>query len=164
MVSTPVFLSPDLRLPSFILTSLLTLKLRVSAELLSGFLFFFLHLLRSDIFSSVLINSERKRFEDMNKRTFIVAMAIEIPMAFIVLTLLLNGRSDIIFYIAWALFAVAISSIFIFLKKTKDENKKEKLRKKIARSMLFAILGGAAVIICVVVAFVLIYSFEIGIN
>ena len=100
----------------------------------------------------------------MNKRTFIVAMAIEIPMAFIVLTLLLNGRSDIIFYIAWALFAVAISSIFIFLKKTKDENKKEKLRKKIARSMLFAILGGAAVIICVVVAFVLIYSFEIGIN
>ena len=90
----------------------------------------------------------------MNKRTFIVAMAIEIPMAFVVLTLLLNGRSDIIFYIAWALFAVAISSIFIFLKKTKDEDKKEKLRKKIARSMLFAILGGAAVIICVVVKLV----------
>ena len=100
----------------------------------------------------------------MNKRTFTVAMAIEIPMAFIVLTLLLNGRSDIIFYIAWALFAVAVSSIFIFLKKTKDEDKKEKLRRKIALSMLFAILGGAAVIICVVLAFVIIYSLGIGLN
>ena len=64
----------------------------------------------------------------MDKKTFIIAMAIEIPIAFIMLTLLLNGRSDVIFYIAWAAFAAAVLSLFLVLKKIKDEAKKEKIR------------------------------------
>lgn len=98
----------------------------------------------------------------MNKRNFAIAMAIEIPVAFVVLTLLLNNQSDIIFYIAWALFAVAVLSLFVFLKREKDETKKEKLRKKIALSFLISIIGGAAVIVCVVLAFIIIFSLEMG--
>ena len=98
----------------------------------------------------------------MNKRNFAIAMAIEIPIAFVVLTLLLNNMSDWVFYVAWAIFAVVVSSLFVFLKKQKDETKKEKLRKKIALSFLISILGGAAVIVCVVLFFVIAYSLEMG--
>ena len=56
----------------------------------------------------------------MNKKTFAIAMAIEIPIAFVVLTLLLNNMSDWVFYVAWAIFAVVVSSLFVFLKKQKD--------------------------------------------
>ena len=98
----------------------------------------------------------------MDKRTFIIASAVEIPIAFIVLTLLLNGRSNAIFFVAWAIFAIVIASIFVFLKKEKDETKKEKLRKKIALSMLIFIIGGAAVIISVVLFFLIVYSIEMG--
>ena len=98
----------------------------------------------------------------MDKRTFIIAMAIEIPVAFVVLTLLLNNMSDWVFYTAWALFAVGVFSIFAFLKKEKDEEKKEKLRKKIARTIFISILGGAVIIVCVVLTFVVFYSIEAG--
>ena len=98
----------------------------------------------------------------MDKRTFAVAMAIEIPVAFVVLSLLLNGRSNAIFYIAWAIFAVVVSLVFVFIKKEKDEAKKEKLRKKTALSFLIFILGGAAVVVCVVLFFLIAYFFEVG--
>ena len=98
----------------------------------------------------------------MNKRNFAIAMAIEVPIAFVVLTLLLNNMSDWIFYVAWAIFAVVVSALFVFLKREKDETKKEKLRRKIALSMLISIIGGAVVVFCVVLFFVIAYSFEAG--
>ena len=98
----------------------------------------------------------------MDKRTFAVLMAIEIPVAFIVLSLLLNGRSNIIFYIAWAIFAAVALSVFLFIKKEKDETKKEKLRKKIALSFLIFILGGAAVVVGVILFFFIVFSSGTG--
>ena len=90
----------------------------------------------------------------MSKRNFIIASAIEIPIGFIVLTLLLNGSDDIVFYIAWALYAAAVLSVFIFLKKTKDEAKKEKIRRKISIILLaFIIIGALTVAALVAVLF-----------
>ena len=98
----------------------------------------------------------------MDKRTFAIAMAIEIPVAFVVLSLLLNGRSNITFYIAWAIFALVVSLLFVFIKKEKDETKKEKLRRKIALSMLISIIGGAVIVVGVVLFFVIAYSLGAG--
>ena len=90
----------------------------------------------------------------MSKRNFIIASAIEIPIGFIVLTLLLNGSDDIVFYIAWALYAAAVLSVFMILKKTKDEDKKEKIRRKISIILLaFIIIGALTVAALVTVLF-----------
>ena len=94
----------------------------------------------------------------MDKRKFNIAMAIEIPIAFIVLTLLLNNRSDVIFYIAWAAYAVVVSAALIFIKKVTDETKKAKLRRKFARMLLAFILIGAAIVVAVVAVFVIAFS------
>ena len=94
----------------------------------------------------------------MDKRTFTIASAIEFPIAFVILTLLLNGRSDWIFYVAWAAFVILVSAIIIFLKKTKDETKKSEIRKKIALAFLTFIIVGALIIGAVLIAFVIAFS------
>ena len=94
----------------------------------------------------------------MSKRTFAIVSAIEIPIGFIVLTLLLNGSSDVVFYIAWAIYAAAVLSVFIFLKRIKDETKKEKIRRKIA-IILFAFIIICALTIAALIA-VLLFMFS----
>ena len=94
----------------------------------------------------------------MDKKTFTIAAAIEFPIALVILTLLLNGRSDWIFYVAWAAFAILIAAIIIFLKKTKDETKKAKIRKKIALAFLTFIIGGALIIGAVLMVFIIAFS------
>ena len=61
----------------------------------------------------------------MDKRTFTVAMAVEIPIAFIVMTLLLNGSNSVVFFIAWAIFAAAVLALFIYLRKKKMKKRKK---------------------------------------
>lgn len=96
----------------------------------------------------------------MNKKNFSIAMAVELPIAFIVLNLLLNNRSDEIFYIAWAVFAALVVSVFVFLKKQKDEAKKEKLRKRIAKAFLAFILIGALIVAAVIAVFLFAFISE----
>ena len=85
---------------------------------------------------------------------------MELPIAFIVLNLLLNNRSDEIFYIAWAVFATLVVSVFVFLKKQKDEAKKEKLRKRIAKAFLAFILIGALIVAAVIAVFLFAFISE----
>ena len=94
----------------------------------------------------------------MDKKTFTVAAAIEIPIAFIILSLLLNGQSDWIFYVAWAAFAVVVSSVLFFLKNVKDETKKTKIRRNFAFALFTFIIIGALIICAVLVAFVIAFS------
>lgn len=94
----------------------------------------------------------------MDKKTFTVAAAIEIPIAFIILSLLLNGKSDWIFYVAWAAFAVVISSVLLFLKNVKDETEKSKIRRNFAIALLAFIIIGVLIIGAVLIAFVIAFS------
>ena len=89
----------------------------------------------------------------MSKRTFAIVSAIEIPIGFIVLTLLLNGSSDVVFYIAWAIYAAAVLSVFIFLK-----TKKEKIRRKIAIILFALIIIGALTIAALVAVLLFMFS------
>ena len=94
----------------------------------------------------------------MDKKTFTIAMAVETPLAFIILSLLLNGKGEVVFYIAWAAFAIVVSSVLVFLSKIKDEAKKEKIRKYIARAFLSFIIIGALVIAAFLIVFIIAFS------
>ena len=97
----------------------------------------------------------------MDKKTFTIAMAVEIPIAFIIFTLLFNGKDDVVFYIAWAAFAIVVTSVLLFLSKIKDEAKKEKIRKNIARAFLSFIIIGALVIAAFLIVFIIAFSTQL---
>ena len=94
----------------------------------------------------------------MKKEIFVPVMIAEVLADLLSMGLLFSDVGALIYPISLALFAVILAPFFLWLKRTEDEGKKQKIRLWMALVMLLPIAAAVVAIVLVVAALFLVYA------
>ena len=94
----------------------------------------------------------------MKKDSFILLFSVELLLAMACMGLLMSDLQELCYLIAIAIFAPVLTPFFIKLKKTEEEEKKQKIRRNILLVLLIPIAIAFAVVFAVIIALAAMYA------